>query len=79
MYRMVGTHTERDTDMESLTTHTQIAMNMVQYWKGMRVGECALRSPEGCKLIDEQIAKYEAQADHLRGLRADMILQRLSA
>ena len=65
--------------MTSLTTHTKIALNMVEYWKDMRVGECALRSPEVCKLIDDQIAKYEAQADHLRGLRADMILQRLSA
>ena len=65
--------------MEDLTTHMQLAMKMVEYWKDMRVGECDLRNPEVCKLIDQQIAKYEAQVDHLRGLRADMILQRLSA
>jgi len=65
--------------METLTTQTQLAMNMVEFWKGQRVGKCELHNPEACKLIDEQIAKYEAQADHLRGLRADMILQRLSA
>ena len=52
--------------MKTLTNQTLIAMNMVEYWKDMRVGECALRSPEVCKLIDEQIAKYEAQAKHLK-------------
>lgn len=52
--------------MKTLITQTQIAMNMVEYWKGMRVGVYDLRSTEVCKLIDEQIAKYEAQATHLK-------------
>tara|TARA_R110000772_G_scaffold159710_1_gene270908 strand:- start:322 stop:504 length:183 start_codon:yes stop_codon:yes gene_type:complete len=60
--------------MIDLTTQTQLAMNMVEYWKDMRVGECELRNPAVCKLIDENIAKYEAQAYHLRGLRADLII-----
>tara|TARA_B110000908_G_scaffold1475_1_gene1844 strand:- start:553 stop:726 length:174 start_codon:yes stop_codon:yes gene_type:complete len=54
--------------METLTTQTQLAMNMVDYWKDMRVGECELRNPAVCKLIDKNIAKYEAQVDHLREL-----------
>tara|TARA_R110000782_G_scaffold256788_1_gene345934 strand:- start:312 stop:596 length:285 start_codon:yes stop_codon:yes gene_type:complete len=58
----------KDTDMETLTTQTQLAMNMVDYWKDMRVGECELRNPAVCKLIDKNIAKYEAQVDHLREL-----------
>ena len=60
--------------MIDLTTQTQLAMNMVEYWKDMRVGECELRNPAVCKLIDENITKYEAQAYHLRGLRADLII-----
>ena len=54
--------------METLTTQTQLAMNMVDYWKDMRAGECELRNPAVCKLIDKNIAKYEAQVDHLREL-----------
>ena len=60
--------------MTTLTTQTLAAMDMVKYWKGIRVGECAKRSPAVCKVIDREIAKYEAQADHLRELRAEMIL-----
>ena len=54
--------------METLTTQTQLAMNMVDYWKDRRVGECELRNPAVCKVIDKNIAKYEAQVDHLREL-----------
>ena len=63
--------------METLTTQTLATMDMVKYWKDMRVGECAKRNPAVCKLIDEQIAQYEAQVEHLRGLRAEMILARI--
>ncbi len=50
--------------METLTTQTLATMDMVKYWKGIRVGECAKRNPAVCKLIDEQIAQYEAQVEH---------------
>jgi len=60
--------------MEDLTTQTQLAMNMVEYWKDMRVGECDLRNPEVCKLIDQNIAKYATQAYHLRSIRDDLLL-----
>ena len=56
---------ERQT-MTTLTTQTQLAMNMVEYWKDMRVGEC--HNPAVCKVIDKEIAKYEAQVRHLNTL-----------
>ena len=54
-------------NMETLKTHRALALNMVAYWSDIRLGECAKRSPRReYKLIDEQIAKYEAQAKHLK-------------
>lgn len=53
-------------NMETLETHRAVALNMVAYWNGMRVMEMETRNPEVCKFMDGQIAKYEAQAKHLK-------------
>ena len=54
--------------MEDLTTQTQLAMNMVEYWKGQRKS-LTITAPNDpfrlLELIDQQIAKYEAQINHL--------------
>ena len=58
--------------MTTITTHILLANNMVEFWKGQRVGKCELRNPEACKLIDQQIAKYKAQAEHLSNVQGEL-------
>tara|TARA_R110000765_G_scaffold136104_1_gene235237 strand:- start:417 stop:602 length:186 start_codon:yes stop_codon:yes gene_type:complete len=58
--------------METLTTQTLIAMNMVDFWKKYRLDY--IREPQMLAMIDKQIEEYEAQADHLIELQAEMIL-----
>jgi hypothetical protein len=58
--------------METLTTQTLAAMNMVEYFQKERLNH--IRNPITLALVDQEIAKYEAQVDHLRELRAEMIL-----
>lgn len=54
--------------MTTITTHILLANNMVEYWKGQRES-LTITAPNDpfrlLELIDQQIAKYEAQANHL--------------
>jgi len=61
--------------MTTITTHVLLARNMVAYWKGERERRTitAPNEPFGLlELIDQQIAKYEAQAEHLSNVQGEL-------
>jgi len=63
--------------MNTITTHILLAKNMVEYWGKERCNN--LRNEKALAIVDLQIEKYEAQIEHLSNVRADMVMQRLSA
>jgi len=58
--------------MTTINTHILLANNMAEYWKDIRAEECELGMPESCKFIDQQIAKYKAQAEHLSNVQGEL-------
>tara|TARA_R110000868_G_scaffold333486_1_gene594306 strand:- start:451 stop:645 length:195 start_codon:yes stop_codon:yes gene_type:complete len=62
--------------METLTAHTMMATNMVDYWNKYRLDY--LQEPKMLAMIDKEIKKYEDQVDHLLTLRTEIICGRVA-
>ena len=67
---------QRGYTMETLTAHTMMATNMVDYWNKYRLDY--LQEPKMLAMIDKEIKKYEDQVDHLLTLRTEIICGRVA-